>query len=73
MYAGRVLNGAKPADLPVLRATRFQLIINLRRWSSEGGRVGEDVPTLTPSHRGGHQAQADVLSSIRRSALRAPT
>ena len=29
-YVDRILRGAKPAELPVVRATRFELLVNMK-------------------------------------------
>jgi putative tryptophan/tyrosine transport system substrate-binding protein len=40
VYTGSILNGTKPAELPVLQSTKFEFIINLQTARS----LGVDVP-----------------------------
>ena len=46
LYAGKILKGAKPADLPIVLATKFKFVINLITARALGLAVSPDLLSI---------------------------
>jgi len=46
VYAGKILNGAKPADLPFMQPTKFEFVINLKTAKALGVKFSDNMLSI---------------------------